>query len=157
MKPRPRLIAFKGIPACGKSFRAKQMLQENPDWVHVERDLIRDELGMDRNKFDPDKEKLVTETASDRILKALKAGKTVVNSDTNLNYKTQRHLVSLAEQGKADLEWVDFTNVPLELCIERDAKRKHSVGEAVIRKFYARIQPDLPVLEEKVIVLGGSA
>lgn len=155
MKSKGCLIATQGVPASAKSTWAKEQLIQNPDWVHVERDLIRDELGIDRHNFNAELEKKVSALASERILSNLRAGKTVICSDTNLSYKTQKHLESLAEQAKAEMIWnKEFLNVPIEVCTVRDLQRKHSVGRYVIEKFYAKYRPNLEVKEEKVLIIG---
>jgi hypothetical protein len=47
-----------------------------------------------------------------------------------------RRMKAIAETSKAEVEIKDFTNVPLEVCIQRDADRHKKVGEAVIRDMY---------------------
>ena len=66
---------------------------------------------------------------------ALEDGKHVIIDDTNLHPKHVERIKELIN-GKARLVIKDFTDVPLDVCIERDLKRTNSVGEKVIRSMY---------------------
>lgn len=123
------LFVFHGLPASGKSTKAKEMLQENPNAVQVERDLIRQELFGDDYFQNKEDEKRVTEVANQRIKEALKNNKDVILSDTSLNARFLHEVFALSD----DIKQIYF-DVPLEVCLERNKKRERQVPENVIYK-----------------------
>ncbi|MEO5877421.1 MAG: hypothetical protein ABIS86_16915, partial [Streptosporangiaceae bacterium] len=58
--------------------------------------------------------------------------------DTNLPQRVARDLARLAGRAGAELAVHDFTDVPLQTCLERDAAREHPVGEERIRDLHLR-------------------
>ncbi|MFN2636826.1 MAG: AAA family ATPase [Gemmatimonadaceae bacterium] len=128
----------RGLPGCGKSYYASAWVAEDPAGrACVNRDDLRSMI------HDGAWIKGVTEpriiVARDAIISALlKRGVSVICSDTNLPQRTARDLAKLAKQAGADLEVVDLTYVPIETCIERDAKRDRPVGEDVIDGMHMR-------------------
>jgi hypothetical protein len=72
------------------------------------------------------------------VTSLLRRGLDVVCDDTNLPQRTVRDLAHVAQACDAALEVWDLTDVPLELCIERDRDRERSVGESVIRDLHTR-------------------
>lgn len=70
----------------------------------------------------------------------LRAGVNVICDDTNLRGKTVKELAELALMAGAAVTLEDFTQVPVEICIERDATRPEpeQVGPEVIRRMHAR-------------------
>lgn len=123
-----------GLPASGKTTRAKEMLAANPNGIkRVSKDDLRAML--DGGDWSHDREKFILKARDNLILAALEDHKHVIVDDTNLH---PRHLARIDQliAGKAAVEIVDFTDVPVETCIERDLKRLNSVGSAVIWKMY---------------------
>lgn len=68
----------------------------------------------------------------------LRKGVDVVCDDTNLPTRTCRDLRRVATLVGAGFEVWDLTDVPVEVCIERDATRARTVGEQVIRDAWMR-------------------
>ena len=68
----------------------------------------------------------------------LTAGVNVICDDTNLRGSVVRELAELGLRCGAEIVIRDFTDVPLSVCLERDAGRPESVGEEVIRDMYRR-------------------
>jgi len=70
----------------------------------------------------------------------LRAGVNVICDDTNLRARYARELADLGRQCGAEVVFRDFTDVPLEECIARDAQREGNarVGEEGIRGMYQR-------------------
>lgn len=131
-----RITLTRGIPASGKTTWAKEQLKKYPNrYKRINRDDLR--LMLDNEQFNPKREKFITKTQHTLILTALEEGYHVICDDTNLNPKTVSSIMELVS-GKAIIEFKDFTNVPLKTCIERDLKRKNSVGQKVIIDFYNR-------------------
>ena len=134
------LIATRGLPASGKTTHARAWVDaDRAQRARVNRDDLR--LMLDHGVF----EKGVTEgrvlAARDSlILGLLGRGLDVICDDTNLPQRTIRDLAALAKRAGATLLVEDFTDVPLEECLRRDAARtdKAPVGESVIRDMHAR-------------------
>ena len=71
----------------------------------------------------------------------LRARADVIVDDTNLRTKTVREWAELAARFDATFEVHDFTDVPLEECLRRDADRPEDerVGEDAIRRMHAAV------------------
>lgn len=126
-----KVFLTKGLPASGKSTWAKKLIAENTNsYKRINKDDLRAML--DDSKYSKDSEKFILQVRDAMILLAIENGKHVIIDDTNL---VPKHEVRIREliKGKAELVIQDFTDVPLEICIERDLKRTSSVGEKVIR------------------------
>lgn len=129
-----KVILTKGLPGSGKSTWAKKVVDDNPGvYKRINRDDIRAML--DNGKWSANNEKFVVEVRNTLILLALSADKNVIIDDTNLDPKNEKGLRELVK-GKANIIIKDFTDIPLETCIERDLKRFASVGEKVIKGMY---------------------
>lgn len=159
MKNELTVMVTRGLPASGKSTRAREWVQQDPDnRVQIEKDEIR----LDARLFKDSKynhkrgdESIVIKERDRLIEKALSSGKSVVVSDTNLVQKHVSRISSLARKYGAKVEIENFLDVPLKTLIERDAIRgEKSVGEAVIRRMFhesvktlptfLKFDPDLP-------------
>jgi len=68
----------------------------------------------------------------------LTGGVNVICDDTNLRGSVVRELTELGLRCGAEVVIRDFTDVPLPVCLERDAGRPESVGEEVIRDMHRR-------------------
>jgi predicted kinase len=80
------------------------------------------------------------------VVDSLARGRDVIVHDTNLNPAHVRALEALARSRGAGFAIEDFTAVPLEVCIARDAARADPVGEGVIRAMWSeRLRPAEPV------------
>lgn len=69
---------------------------------------------------------------------------TIIIDEMNLNPKESRNLkgeiamINDTFKGGKDkyvVEIKDFTNVPLDVCLERDSKRENPIGEDIIKKY----------------------
>lgn len=127
-----RLILTIGVPGSGKSYWAAQQ----PGAHIVNRDEVRKELTGDERNHDHEME--VTDICYMKARTALEAGETVIVSDTNLRAKYRRNWQTLAQQTGSTYEEKSFLDVPIELCIERDAARDNPVGEEIIRNMFER-------------------
>lgn len=139
-----KLIICRGLPASGKSTWAKQWVLEDPEHrVRINQDDIRLMLG---KYWVPSREKLVQEIQFDAIVKALSREFDVVIDNTNLNNKVLdqfNRLIKTFEDYK--IEYKDFFDTPLSVCIERDKNRDLQVTEKVIRSFYNNYKDKYPL------------
>lgn len=138
----PTLTMTKGLPASGKTTWAKMQLAANNFTKRVNKDDLR--AMIDNGKWSKENEKFVLEVRDYIVKSALLDGYDVIVDDTNLAPKHETTLRNIAEDmSKSDLvvgeikfEIKDFTDVPLETCLERDRKRPNYVGEKVIKQMY---------------------
>jgi predicted kinase len=143
-----KVILTRGLQASGKTSWCKQLQAKHPgQYKHVSKDDLRAML--DDGKWSGGNEKMVLKVRDMLITLALDAGKHVLIDDTNLNPLHEQHIRDLVKaRGDAEVTIQDFTDVPLETCIERDLKRPNSVGEKVIRKMYNEYLKPQPVRVE---------
>jgi len=126
------LTILKGLPASGKTTYAKQLVDIS--CKRVNKDDLR--MMIDNGKYSKSNEANVHHIMLDITRHYLARGYHVVWDNTNLNPKILKEAKKLVKDYEAPIEIVDFTDVPLETCIERDKLREVSVGEKVIRDMY---------------------
>ena len=139
-----KLIITRGLPASGKSTWAKQWVLEDPEHrVRINQDDIRLMLG---KYWVPSREKLVQEIQFDAIIESLSRGFDVVIDNTNLNNKVLDQFNRLIKTFEDyEIEYKDFFDTPLSVCIERDKNRDLQVTEKVIRSFYNNYKDKYPL------------
>ena len=139
-----KLIICRGIPASGKTFWAKQWVLEDPEHrVRINQDDIRLMLG---KYWVPSREKLVQEIQFDAIVEALSRKFDVVIDNTNLNKKVLEKFDRLIKTFEDyEIEYKDFFDTPLSVCIERDKNRDIQVSEKIIRNFYNNYKDIYPL------------
>jgi len=127
----PELVLTIGLPGSGKSTWAREQVERRPEFIVIERDIIREELTGDHQNFTL--EPRVTSIAQERAIYALRHGRSVIIADTNLRPKYRKVWKKIADSHGA---WYreHFFDTPIEVCIERDALRPKPVGEEVIRR-----------------------
>lgn len=126
-----KIILTKGLPASGKSTFSKKVVEESGGrMIRVNKDEIRSMLGGEL------KESLVVNIRDSVIRNALDKGFDVIVDDTNLN---PIHEISIREKfgHVADVEIVYF-DVPLEVCLHRNALRANPVPENFIHSQYKK-------------------
>ncbi|HEY0696636.1 MAG TPA: AAA family ATPase [Micromonospora sp.] len=151
-----RMIITRGLPASGKTTFARGL---QPGVVRVNRDDLRRMLHGER-LFTQWAEGQVTTAQRAQVEALLRARVDVCVDDTNLKARTVRDWAELAARFGATFEVHDFTDVPVDECVRRDAERPESdrVGEEAIRRLHQRYlagrQLPLPVPE---VATGGPA
>lgn len=129
-----KIIMLKGLPASGKSTWAKEKINENSNYIRINKDDIRESI---TGKWTSKKEKIVISIRNSLVRAGISLGKNVIIDDTNLNPKHEQSLKTLAQELGVEFEVNDsFLKVPVEECVERDIKRDKSVGYKVIYKMY---------------------
>lgn len=145
---KPILVMTKGLPASGKTTWAKK----EQDWVQrgvvrVNKDDLRAMLH--DGKHSKGNEKLVLYIRDQIIQESIVRGHNVIVDDTNLAPKHEARLRQIADDMDADFTIQDFTDVPLEVCLERNAKRPNPVPPEVIRKMWADyLKPPAPTYDK---------
>ena len=139
-----KIILTRGIPASGKSTWAKQEVLKDPEHsIRINRDDLRNMSG---KYWVPTREHYITACKSIILISAMNFQfDTIIIDEMNLNPKESGELkgeiamVNDAFKGGLDkyvVEIKDFTNVPLDVCLERDSKRENPIGENVIRGIF---------------------
>jgi predicted kinase len=142
----PVLIVTRGLPGSGKSTWARRWVAEDTEHrAEVNRDQLRVMMHGGWAAAEPQ----VTVAAHAAITALLGSGISVVCSDTNLPDRRVLEFAALARRAAVAFRIENFTNVPLGVCIARDAARadKAPVGEQVIRSMYQQFLAghDLPL------------
>lgn len=112
---------MKGLPASGKSTRAKEIMKKDGNCLRVNKDLLREMLHF--NKWSGKKESQTSFSAVTLVTQLLANKYNVIIDDTNLNPKTLEAWVKItkATENKheiinLDTHWTD--------CVSRDNDRK---------------------------------
>lgn len=125
-----KLTIMVGLPASGKSTRAKELLAQG-NAVRINKDLLRTMLHFD--KFNGLNESATRDAARTLAKTFLASGKSVIIDDTNLNPRTVQSWVDLAKEMGAKIEYCRM-DTSVEECKNRDFLREKSVGDHVICK-----------------------
>ncbi|MFG1602635.1 AAA family ATPase [Actinoplanes sp. NPDC049265] len=131
-----RLLITRGLPGAGKTTFARRL---QPWVVRVNRDDLRRMLH-GRRLYTPWAEGLVSTVQRGTVERLLEARADVIIDDTNLRPGLVRDWTALATRLGATLEIHDFTGVPVEECVRRDATRppEERVGEPAIRTMHRK-------------------
>lgn len=139
------LYMTKGLPGSGKTTWAKKQQAIDSNIVRVNKDDLRAMLH--NSKYSRHNEKQVLSLRDYIIRNALKDGRHVIVDDTNYCPKHEKTLKGIASEYDAQFRVMDFSDTPVETCIERDAKRENPVGKKVIMDMYKKyLKPEPPVI-----------
>lgn len=129
------LIILQGLPASGKSTKARELCQPGKN-VRINRDLLREMLHFG---FSLKEEDTVKKAEAMIIKYFLNKGRDVIVDDTNLKDNTVKWLYKMAAECDSDVEFIKI-DTPLEECIKRDAMRDNPVGKGIIRHMYKQLK-----------------
>jgi predicted kinase len=136
------LVITRGLPASGKSTWARAWVQDGPRRARVNRDDLRQNLFGVAHGLEFAAEQAVTAAQRSSVEALLRSGWDVVVDDTHLRTKYARAWADLAATAGTRFEVRDFTDVPLDVCLQRDADRiaagRRGVGADVIRDMHQR-------------------
>jgi predicted kinase len=128
-----KLVAMRGLPASGKSSKAKEIIKGGGEFYRVNRDLLREMLH--HNIWTGKREGVTVDAAQMLVANLLQQDKNVIVDDTNLGDKHIEMWKMMAQQFGAKFEIIDMMKeTDVTECITRDAARtdKNPVGKAVI-------------------------
>lgn len=138
-----KLTMTMGLPASGKTTWAKDIVSKSSGKTkRVNKDDLR--MMIDAGAWSPEREKMILELRDLMIGGWLSHGYNVIVDDTNLHPKHLEALRNMSKLYQAEFEIKDFTDTPLETCIERDLKRTNSVGKKVILNMYRQFLKPIP-------------
>lgn len=166
------LYMMVGIPGSGKSTVAKKVASQKPGTVIVSSDALRKKyFGSEDTLYDDiliepyldglseeNKQKerykriagnsFIFEKMDELCEKALKEGHDVIYDATNTR-QVDRASTLYQFFNLCDNAYIVYINCPLELALERNAKRERHVPEDVIRKMYEKM--DIPQPKENAM------
>jgi predicted kinase len=123
----PKVFLLRGLPASGKSSRAKQIMKENKKTVRLNKDLLREMFSF--GDFDFGVEQYVVDTEYHLVQKFLSAGYNVIVDDTNFNEGHEKKYRQIAEP--IHTVEVIYLDTDVDECIKRDAARGAAGGRLV--------------------------
>lgn len=143
-----RIILTRGIPASGKSTWAKQEVLKDPEHsIRINRDDLRNMCG---KYWVPAREHYIEACKGLILISAMNFQfDTIIIDGMNLNPKESGKLkgeIAMVNdafksgQDKYVVKIKDFTDVPLDVCLERGSKRENPIGEDVIRGIFNKYQ-----------------
>jgi len=130
-----KMYIMKGLPAAGKSHRARKIMKADGNAIRINKDLLRTMLHFD--KFNGRLEGMTKDAARTLARFFLKTNNVIID-DTNLNPGVMQSWKDLAKEENAKIEVVDMTDVPIEECLIRDRNREKEVGNTVIKNMALR-------------------
>lgn len=136
---------LRGIPGSGKSTWAKEMVRKGKGKVkRVNRDDLRGMI--DDSVFSRKSEGHINTLRNIIISYYIEAGCDVIVDDTNVKTSYVKDLVEYVTRIRPNANvQVKFFNTPLDVCLERNAKRtgRAKVPEDIVRKFYKSLNDSL--------------
>jgi predicted kinase len=126
-----KLIMMRGLPASGKSTRAREIMAEGGNFVRVNRDDLRAMLHT--GKWSGKKEDVTKKIQMEIVDLLLTGGNNVIIDDTNLRPQDEEKWKGFAKEYNAKFEIIDM-DMDVFTCIALDSQREKSVGENVIWK-----------------------
>lgn len=132
-----KAIVTVGIPASGKSSFAKTIIDEDPSYVEINRDMVRNELfnieGWSSYVFSEENEKRVTDRQYEIFRDLHRENKNIIVTDTNLRMKYLRLTVSFLEHLGYEVS-IKMCQISFIEAIRRNANRKFSAELDEVRR-----------------------
>ncbi|GHB08033.1 AAA family ATPase [Streptomyces termitum] len=130
----PVVHVMTGLPASGKTTAARALQAEAAGRMRrVNLDDLRTMLDLPGGDRSRDHERTVLDIQDAAVRAAVDDGFDVVVDNTHLTPHIPRRLKAALTGRAADFVVHDFTDVPVEECLRRDAARERPVGEEIIR------------------------
>ncbi len=144
------MIITRGYPASGKSFYAREWVNEDPDnRVEVNRDTTRKMIGA-FPVGTKEQEDTVTTINNNIVKSAIQNGKDIIVSDTNMRPKYIKNFVKMTMGTDYEIIIKDF-KTDINTIRDRDKNRVDSVGEDVIDMFVRKYPYKNWMSPEKII------
>lgn len=134
------VLILRGPPASGKSTYAKSLVDKG--WHRVNKDEIRHMIN--NYKLDNGDENMIHHIQSSIIKTMMKNGKNIIVDNTHCKQKYVNEVEELVNNYSALLQYdykvrTQVFDVPLQVCIDRNAIRENPVPEEVIRKMFKQL------------------
>lgn len=147
-----KIILTRGLPASGKStWSSEQVAKSNGKIKRVNKDLLREMI--DAGIYSKTNEQQIL-AARDALVSTFLGMhvEAIIVDDTNFEEKHFNAMKDIADQFTTftdrdiTVEYKDFLDVSLDVCLERDSLRVKPVGEKVIKSMHQRYI--LPTIKE---------
>lgn len=143
----PKVIVLVGPSNSGKTTHAKMFLQNNPDYVRINRDSVRHML-----QFIPFMDKrgegLVTDIVNSAAMDALTQGYNLLLDNCHCNITSIMEIVNTYND-LADIEFVVFEELPVEELVRRAEERSKIDGfPPTPREVIERMVRNFKILKE---------
>lgn len=138
-KEKGRVVMMIGLPGSGKSTFIEKGI--DGDFVVVSRDIIRAELGFcklgEKVVLSEDKEKQVTEAEHNKMVNAIRDGKTLVIDNINLKRKYRDAYHRLFKDYNITWNYIYVQALDLDVNVERrsDAHMDKKIFENIVKSF----------------------
>ena len=130
-----KIILTQGIQGSGKTTWAKAWVAEDPEHrIRINNDDITSMWGQPFGT--PGLYERLRNARLFMLALAMDFNLDVVIDNMNLSNSSLKEVQKLVEVTDYIIEYKDFTNVPLEVCIERDSKRENPIGAEIITNTY---------------------
>jgi predicted kinase len=129
------ILILIGIPASGKSTFSIKFLEENPNYIRINRDDIR-KMIRNSDMLDFSNEQLVTLIEYDIARNVLNNNKSIIWDNTHLRLSYINNIFNEFKD-KAKISFKIF-DVDVYEAITRDSNRVKKVGDVVIRKMFSQ-------------------
>ena len=138
-----KIIFLKGLPASGKTTWAKQYCIDNPEFIRINKDDIREMFG--NPAWNRDFEREVVRIHRELGISIMHLGKSLIVDDTNFAPEHEEYWKKFAAYTSSEFE-IKMFDTPVEECIKRDKEREKSVGKVVIytmnKKYIKSVETD---------------
>jgi predicted kinase len=132
------LTVLVGLPGSGKTHWAREKIRSAPPGLvaRLNRDDLRNMLhdGVFAGRDTEEDVIAIEKSAAAIVLSTPGTDRHVFIDDTNLKPATLVMWRTFAADLPAEFMALSFLDIPVETCIERDARRLYPVGEQVIRE-----------------------
>ena len=135
----PTVHVLSGLPGSGKTTHSFRLVDASEaPMVRVSLDDIRDMLGLAPGRVTHAQERLAKFMEDAMVREAVKRGRDVVVDNCNLTWSGPQRLKKSVRGLEVFFVVHDFTFMPIQRCIEQDAKRDDydPVGPDVIKRLY---------------------
>lgn len=128
-----------GLPASGKSTKAKEIIEGGGNFIRLNRDLLREMLHF--NVWSNNHESQVIEVEKLIARELLEDNINVIIDDTNLTQNHEDMWKEICGLSNATFEKI-VLDTPVDECVLRNSLREKKVPESVIKNFDLRYRKD---------------
>jgi predicted kinase len=132
-----KIILTQGIQGSGKTTWAKAWVAEDPEHrIRINNDDITSMWGQPFGT--PGLYERLKMFRQLMITRAIQDNLDIVVDNMNLSASSLKEVQEIVKNFDYEIEYKDFTKVPLEVCIERDSKRLNPIGSKIITDTYKK-------------------